>query len=49
MTIPLGATPSNSVCSIPGGENGNAGTFLGTFFLNNRMLDGDKFYVSTTK
>jgi hypothetical protein len=43
---PAGSGPFGySVCMIPGTQNASAGGKLGNFYLTNRVMSGDAFYV----
>ena len=37
-----------SVCMLPADQNSGAGSILGAMYLNNRVLDGDDFWVQIT-
>jgi hypothetical protein len=45
--LPTGSTGPNdwSACMIPAGENKSAGSLLNRFYINNRVIEKDKFHV----
>lgn len=47
-TIPSTGATGYSICMIHETQNGKAGTLLGQFYLNFRIIDNDEFYVRTT-